>query len=134
MSHAGFGPIDSLGGTYALVVDGDAQRRSLVTGILRYCGALVTPADSPKAALAVMELVRPDVVLIDLSNSEDGGFALIRAIRALAPEQGGSVSAVGVGDDESGAADAVSLGFDVYVVKPLEPWDLCRVILRLINP
>jgi CheY-like chemotaxis protein len=134
MGNAAFESAESLNGFYVLVVDGDDERRAVLAGILRYCGALVTDAETPKAALAVMELVRPDAILIDVSNAAHGGLAFIRAIRALAPEDGGTIPTVALGESDADAATVVGLGCDVYVVKPLEPWELCHVISRLLGP
>jgi CheY-like chemotaxis protein len=131
MGRDGLFSIDSLNGIYALVVDGDKERRNLVTGILRYCGALVTPVETPGAANAVMELLRPDVLIVDFASPSDGALTLIRGVRALKPEDGGMVPAVALGDDGTGAALARSHGFDAYVSRPLDPWELCRVITRL---
>src|SRR5262245_36636335 len=118
MGGTGFTPIDSLRGIYALVVGRVRERRSLVAGILQYCGALVSPADSPDAMLAIMALLKPDIVVVDFARPEDDGLAVIRRIRALAPEAGGLVPTVAVGEDSGNAALARSLGFDTYLATP----------------
>src|SRR5436305_1744622 len=98
MGRGGIYSMDSLTGVYALLVDADKERRQLVTGILRYCGALVTPVEAAETALAVMELLKPDVVVVDFTRPEDGGLAFIRSVRAFKPEEGGMVATVAVGD------------------------------------
>ena len=133
MAHAGFYSMESLSGIYALVVESENERRALVSGILRYCGALVTPTATPEAALAIMALFRPDVVIVDVSNADDAGLAFIRSVRALKPEDGGMVPAIAVGDDNSNAELARSRGFDAYVSAPLEAWELCRIVARLVT-
>ena len=133
MAHAGFYSMESLSGIYALVVESENERRTLVSGILRYCGALVTPTATPEAALAIMALFRPDVVIVDVLNPDDGGLAFIRGVRALKPEDGGMVPVIAVGDGNANAARARSRGFDAYVSTPLEASELCRVIISLLT-
>jgi CheY-like chemotaxis protein len=132
MGRGGIYSMDSLTGIYALVVDGDKERRTLLSGILRYCGALVTPVERPADALAIMELLKPDAVVIDFSRPEDGGLDFIRSVRALKPEDGGVVAAIAIGDGGDNAVLARSRGYDAYVMKPIDPWDLCRIVSTLL--
>ena len=124
--------MDSLSGIYALVVDGEKERRTLVSGVLRYCGALVTPIETADEALTVMELLKPDVVVVDFTNPEEGGLPFIRAVRALKPEEGGMVPAVAMGDGGANGELARARGYDGYLVKPLDPWELCRMVSTLL--
>ena len=133
MGRSGIYSVDSLSGIYVLVVDGDKERRALICGVLRYCGALVTPVETPQAALGVMDLLKPDVLIVDFSVPTDAPLGFIRSVRALKPEEGGMVPAVAVGDDPDSGTLARSRGFDAYVVKPVDPWELCRVIAGLLN-
>ena len=135
-NHEGMGrgifATDSLSGIYGVVVDSDKDRRALVSGILRYCGALVTPVETPEAALAVMALLRPDVIVVDFERPEDTGLVFIRSVRALKPEDGGVVPTVAIGED--GTRDlARSRGYDAYLTRPIDPWDLCRVVSELLT-
>lgn len=127
----GFYSIDSLSGVFALVMDTDKDRRNVITGILRYCGALVTPVETPHAALTIMQLLRPDVVVVDFSEPEDGALDFIRRVRALPEEEGGTVSTIALGDTEESAAFARSRGYDGYLSKPIDPWRLCQLVSEL---
>jgi CheY-like chemotaxis protein len=128
MGRLAFTSTDSLNGIYVVVVDSENERRALVSGMLRYCGALVTPAATPEAALAIMELLKPDAVVVDLSMANDGAIVFIRGLRALKPDEGGMVPVVAVGDGSIPAELIRSRGVDAYVEKPLEPWQLCRIV------
>lgn len=68
MGRAGISSIGSLSGFSAPVIDSEKERRTLVSGILRDGGALVTPVETPDAALTIMELLKPDV-----GDAPDGG-------------------------------------------------------------
>jgi CheY-like chemotaxis protein len=125
--------MDSLVGIYALVVDSDKERCLLVSGILRYCGALVTPVDSPDAALTVMQLLKPDVLIVNFTRPDEGGLEFIRSVRALKPEEGGVVPAVALGDADAEGSVARSRGYAAYLARPIDPRELCRVVARLLT-
>lgn len=133
MGRGGIYSMDSLSGIYVLVVDSEKERRALVSGILRYCGALVTPADTPDGALTIMRLLKPDAVVVDFTRPEEGGLDFIRSMRALKPDEGGMVATVAVGDGGANGELARSRGYDAYVTKPLDPWELCRVVSSLLT-
>ena len=127
--------MDALRGVHVLVVDDEADCRDLLTAILGYCGALVTAVGSAREALGVMALIKPDVLLADLVLEEDDGFWLVRQVRALKPDDGGMVPAVAVSAlaAESDRERARTAGFDAYITKPLDPWELCRMISALLH-
>jgi CheY-like chemotaxis protein len=133
MRRQGFDSPDSLNGIYAVVVDSDTDRRALTSAILRYGGALVTAAATPDAALTILQLLKPDVVVVDLSMESDGATVFIRGLRALKPDEGGMVTAIAVGEDGIDAALVRGRGFDAGVSRPLEPWQLCRAILSALG-
>jgi CheY-like chemotaxis protein len=132
MGGTGIFAVDSLSGTYALVVDPEKERRVLLSGILRYCGALVTPVDSSEAALAVMAQLRPDVLVVDFTEPDACGLPLIRSVRALKPDAGGTVPSIAVGDGGDNATLARARGFDGYLTRPLEAWAFCRLVQSLL--
>ena len=128
-------PTEALIGVHVLVVDDDEDARHLIKTILEYCGALVTPADSARAALEILERVVPDAIISDISMPREDGYWLIREVRALAPERGGVIPAVALtahgythGPDRTLAA-----GFQVHLRKPIDPWELCRTLVSLIR-
>jgi CheY-like chemotaxis protein len=136
MMRGGFYSVDSLKGVHVLVVDNEVDGRELLTAILHYCGALVTAVASADDAVAVMALIKPDVIVTDVVMRDRDGFWLIAKVRSLKPEDGGVVPAIAIsatttpGERERTRA----AGFDVYLVKPLDPWELCRSITGLVTP
>jgi CheY-like chemotaxis protein len=119
-----------LDGLRVLVVDDEARFRDMLREMLGCCGAAVTAVGSVTEALRMMPEVRPDVLLSDLSMPERDGYALIRAVRALAPERGGRVPAVAVsGDTDGGTRQRARMaGFDQYLAKPV---DLPRLVATI---
>jgi CheY-like chemotaxis protein len=129
MARGGFYSVDSLRGVHVLVVDHEAECRELLSDVLHYCGALVTAVDSPEGALDVMALIKPDVLIVDLVEGDKDGHWLIRQVRSLKPEDGGVVPVIAVSDAGRLARLArAGAGFVACLVKPLDPWQLCRVI------
>jgi CheY-like chemotaxis protein len=103
-----------------------AARRRTLAGILTYCGALVTSVASAEEAFGVMRQIKPDTVVVALTDDESVPF--IRRVRRLTPEDGGVVPVVRLardGDDDL----ARSRGFQAFVRLPLEPWNLCRLAI-----
>ena len=84
----------NLAGRRILVVDDEADARDLLAEILGQAGADVTVVASAEDALETLRRQRPDVLLSDIGMPGDDGYALIRKVRALGPEQGGQVRAV----------------------------------------
>jgi CheY-like chemotaxis protein len=133
MGRAVFYSPDMLGGAYALVVDADKDRRVLVTGVLRYCGALVTPVETADEALTVMRLLKPDAVVVDFSTPHAAAIAFIDRVRSLDPEDGGMVPVIAIGEGGATADIARAHGFDTYLTKPLDPWTVCRAVADLLD-
>jgi CheY-like chemotaxis protein len=132
MTCGGYFAVDSLRGVWILVVDRDPHRRQTLLDILAYCGALVTPLASAAEALAVMRQVKPDLLVVALSEGDDDeGF--IRRVRALKPEEGGVVAAVAIA--RTGAIEEVlrARGFQALVTTPVDPWEMCRLVSSLMT-
>lgn len=119
-----------------LLVGDDAETRELLAAILRYCGALVTVVATAAGAMAVMRLIRADVLVVQLDSSDAEGATLVRQVRALKPERGGVVPAVAVQPrDSTLSGDALrAAGFDASVAMPVDPWALCRLVSSLVSP
>ena len=131
MPCGGFFSVDSLRGVWILVVDSDPHGRRTLLEILSYCGALVTPLASVEDALSVMRQVKPDLLIVALLEGDD--FDFIRRVRALKPEDGGVVPAIGIGAADALDDVARARGFQAYMRTPLDPWGLCRLVSSLMT-
>ncbi|MGH7279179.1 MAG: response regulator [Candidatus Rokuibacteriota bacterium] len=136
MARGGFYSVDSLKNIHVLVVDEDPVAREMMTAVLQYCGALVMAVPSVRAALAMMRLIKPDAIVVELVLREADGYELIRQVRALKPEEGGTIPAVAVSRhlDADDRVRVLGRGFETYLEKPLDPWEFCRVVARLTMP
>jgi PAS domain S-box-containing protein len=122
-----------LEGISVVAVDDDPGARRLLEQVLTYCKATVTVVATAQEALEVVEKLRPQVLLCDIEMPGEDGYSLIRRIRALGPERGGSIAAAALtayarGEDRTRALRA---GFQLYVSKPVAITELVTVVANL---
>jgi CheY-like chemotaxis protein len=126
-------PRESLAGVQALVIDDDPEACELLAAILGYCGALVVTATSAQAGLAHVGRVVPDVVVCDIVMDEHDGYWFLSAMRQLPGIAAVPVVAVTGFDDVHSAERTLSAGFNGHVRKPIDPWELARMVGTLIR-
>ena len=124
-----------IAGVRVLVVDDEPDARSLVRRLLGDCGAVVTTAASAREALALIRAERPDVLVSDIGMPNEDGYALIRRVRSLGPDEGGDTPAIALtayarSEDRM---RAVMAGFQHHVVKPVEPAELITMVASLVT-
>jgi signal transduction histidine kinase/ActR/RegA family two-component response regulator len=127
--------LPALRGLRVLVVDDDVDARDLVTRVLEQHQARVRAVPSAEAALSALEDCAPDVLISDVGMPEESGYALIRRIRDLPPERGGTIRALAL-TAYAGAEDikrAFSAGFQAHVAKPVEPAELALAVAGLVR-
>ncbi len=122
-----------LEGVRILVVDDEADTREFLTFALEEYGAETIVAASAAEALKALELYHPDVLLSDIGMPEEDGYSLIRKVRSLSLERGGSIKAVALTAyaREEDQQRAISAGFQMHVTKPVEPAELVAAVSSL---
>ncbi|MBD1930489.1 PAS domain-containing protein [Trichocoleus sp. FACHB-69] len=122
-----------LEGVRILVVDDEADTREFLTFALEEYGAETIVAASAAEALKALELYNPDVLLSDIGMPEEDGYSLIRKVRSLSLERGGSIKAVALTAyaREEDQERAISAGFQMHVAKPVEPAELVAAVSSL---
>jgi PAS domain S-box-containing protein len=120
-------------GLRVLVVDDETDTRDMIAEVLTQCGCRVDRAASAHEALALLEASRPDLLLSDIGMPNEDGYALIRRVRELPPEKGGSTPAASLTAYASGEdrRRALLAGFNMHVPKPVEPSELVAVVASL---
>ncbi len=109
-----------------LVVDDEADFRSLMCDALQMEGYATSEAADGLEAIEVLRAVVPDAVLLDLQMPRRDGLAALREIRAIAPEL--PVIVLSGQSNISAAVEAVKGGAFDYLQKPP---DFERVALTL---
>jgi CheY-like chemotaxis protein len=123
-------PTDLLAGIHVLVVDDNDDARELFRTILEYAGALVTIAADAAHALRMCEQILPDVVVTDIAMPGRDGFWLLEELRARDIPGRRPVPAVAVTGQGMPPSRLEAAGFVEVLRKPVDPWELCRVVER----
>lgn len=126
-------PSSGLRGMHVLVADDDADARALVATVLEYAGALVTVSASGREALHRLDSVRPDVVVTDVAMPGGDGYWLVRQLRARAGGDAREIPVVAITayGETHGPDRTLAAGFAAHLRKPLDPWELCRIVAAL---
>jgi CheY-like chemotaxis protein len=127
-------PRESLLGVQALVVDDDPEACELLATILGYCGALVTTATSADQGLATLKRVMPDVIICDIVMGDHDGYWFLASLRRLPGAASVPVVAVTGYDAVHTAERALTGGFNGHIRKPIDPWELARLVGALTRP
>ncbi|MFL6213564.1 MAG: response regulator [Blastocatellia bacterium] len=116
-----------------LLVDDDADTLQMLTIALEHAGGEVRACASASEALDALGEWKADLLVSDIGMPNEDGYALIRKVRALEPELGGAMPAIALTAFASAAdrSRALSAGFQMHISKPVEPFDLIRVIAEL---
>jgi CheY-like chemotaxis protein/anti-sigma regulatory factor (Ser/Thr protein kinase) len=110
-----------------LVVEDDPGSREMIRAVLRQAGAHVTTVDSAAGALAQLEGGVPDVIITDIAMPTMDGYALVRELRRRSDTAKATIVALSA--FPAGTAD--KNGFNEYLTKPIEPYDLVEAVAKL---
>jgi CheY-like chemotaxis protein/two-component sensor histidine kinase len=122
-----------LDGVTVLYVDDEPDARELARRVLSDHGARVVTSESAASARASLAEHRPDVIVADVGMPDEDGYSLIRAIRALPPDRGGSTPAAAVTAlaRPEDRRRALLAGFQTHVAKPVDIVELIAVVASL---
>lgn len=123
---------------WILIVDDEADARTMVSFMLQINGAQVTTANSAVEALEVLKGLEenqaiPNVIISDIGMPNEDGYALIQKIRSLSVPQGARIPAIALTafnrpEDKKSALDA---GFQMHLGKPIEPDVLISAVAEI---
>ena len=120
--------------TIVVVEDHDDARRYLGLFLDRL-GANVVVVRNAFEGLEAIKNNRPNFVVSDIAMPEMDGFGLLREIRALGPDAGGSVPVIAMTAlvTHADRARILNAGFQAYLPKPFSPDKLVETILTVLN-
>jgi len=126
-------PGDALAGVHVLIIDDDPEARDLIRTVLRYCGALVSVASSAHEGLDTLQRVLPDVIVCDIAMPQQDGYWFVAALRRLPADRGGMLPVIAVTAHGAthGPDRTLPAGFQAHIRKPVDPWELCRVVAAM---
>ena len=123
----------SLDGLRLLIVDDEVDFRELVTTMLGHYGAIVKAAASASEALVDLENWKPDVLVADIGMRDEDGYGLIRKVRTISPERGGSIPAVALTayTRDEDRQRALSAGYHMHLAKPITGPELAAAVANV---
>ena len=125
----------TLSGVRVLVVDDEHDTREILSVMLTRYGAEIRTAGSAAEAMNVFGQWLPDVLVSDIGMPEEDGYALIKKIRALPPENGADVPAIALTAFASAQDKKIALaaGFQRHIAKPVEPVALAKNVALILG-
>jgi signal transduction histidine kinase/AmiR/NasT family two-component response regulator len=122
-------------GVRALFVDDEADARELITMMLARGGAEVRTAVSAAEALVACEEWRPDVLIADIGMPGEDGYTLMKELRAREKARGGHIPAIALTayTRREDRLNALAVGYEYHVPKPVEPAELMVVVASVID-
>ncbi|MEP7082684.1 MAG: response regulator transcription factor, partial [Chloroflexota bacterium] len=119
------------GKTRVVIVDGHTLFRRGVRNILELEDDIevIGEAGTGREALAVVQEMNPDVVLMDLGIPAPNGIETTQRLKRELPHTG--VIVMASNDDEDQLFEAIKAGAAAYVLKDIDPTDLIAIIRRV---
>lgn len=121
----------ALDGVRVLVVDDEADARSLIERFLSDAGAEVTTASSVDEAMGRLEAHEFDVLVSDIGMPEEDGYSLLRRVRALGRTMPAiALTAYASAEDR---VRALVAGFKSHLTKPVEAIELIATVASTVG-
>jgi CheY-like chemotaxis protein len=123
-----------LAGIHLAIVEDNDDSRYLLTEVLQYCGAPVTPISSAEEALTFLGHVRADILVSDHAMPGIDGYELIRTVRKLPAGRGAAIPAIAITafEEDYDSDKAYQAGFNAYVKTPIDLTAFCEVVASLV--
>src|SRR5688572_19603015 len=124
-----------LDGLHVLLVEDDDDSRKLLGTMLKRYGARVTSTKSAAEALEVFSHEVPDVMISDIGMPEEDGYELIRKLRELPVDKGGTTPAIALTGYASrkDREHALAAGYHKHMAKPIEQAEIIAAIASLVG-
>ena len=119
---------------HVVLVEDDDDTRQVLVMILELAGAKVTGAGSVREALALLETLRPDVLVSDIGMPDEDGYSLIREVRAREIKGARGIPAIALTGyvRPEDRARLLAAGFQTHLRKPVDPDDLVATVAALV--
>jgi diguanylate cyclase (GGDEF)-like protein len=111
-----------------LVIDDDTDILDYVKSTLELAGMIVETLSDPSMTLRVMDDFNPELLLIDLWMPQCNGKELAAVIRQMSENSGISIVFLSGETDLEIQSDAVSVGADDFLTKPIDSEQLVAAV------
>lgn len=120
-------------GTRLLLIEDSDGIRRMLSRSLELKGFEVDTASNGIDGLARLELFQPHVAVVDIGLPDIDGYELARRARSKFSSSTLLVAVTGYGQDDD-RRKALESGFDMHLVKPIDPGELASTISRYLAP
>lgn len=103
-----------------LIVEDDAHIRRLLRVAVERVGYRAVEAATAREGLSLLDIDKPDLVLLDLGLPDRDGLEMIQIVKA----RGAAAIVVSARDDTAEKVAALDLGADDYLTKPFDTEEL----------
>jgi two-component system chemotaxis response regulator CheY len=117
----------------ALVVEDNPPERDMVAGWLRLAGFEVETAVDFRAAVTVLQSIRPDIICCDLSLPRESGFDLVEHVRKTPAIEWIPVLVMTERASPEDMALAEEVGANAYLKKPFSRERLEKYVSALLD-
>jgi len=123
----------SLEGVSILLLEDHADSRELLVQTLKNSGADVVAFCTVSDAFAALDRIRPSVIVADIALPDEDGYAFIRRVRAHSTPAIQAIPAIAVTAYATipDREEALAVGFQQHLAKPVDPGRLVQVIREL---
>ena len=120
----------SLAGQSIMLLEDHDDSRDLFALTLETAGAAVAAFSAAGDAIEALDRIRPSVIVADIGLPGEDGYAFIRRVRAHAAAdiQGVPAIAVTAYATTSDRDEAIALGFQQHLSKPIDPAQLVEAV------
>jgi CheY-like chemotaxis protein len=120
-------------GAAVLVAEDDADLRGVLTASMQRSGHRVIPARDGAEALAAIERDQVDLLVLDLVMPNIDGFEVLARLKEIRKDVTIPVIVVSGTDRATTELQALRLGANVYLTKPIEATALTQEVTRLLT-
>lgn len=126
--------INRIRGAHLLLVEDNEANQEVAMGLLEVAGVTATAASNGNEAIAILEEVPVDGVLMDIQMPLMDGYEATRSIRKEVKFRDLPIIAMTANVSESDRARAFEVGMNDYVTKPVNPEQLYVTLAKHITP
>ena len=109
-----------MGKKLILVIDDDRASRKLATDLLHVAGYIVVTANTGAHGIALANVRRPDLILMDIRLPDTDGVAAMKAIKTDPKTNNVPIIAVTAYAMRGDKEHLLEQGFDDFLAKPLD--------------
>ncbi|MCU0548802.1 MAG: PAS domain-containing protein [Leptolyngbya sp. Prado105] len=120
---------NALAGIKILVVDNEPNALVFLQLALETVAAEVTIASSAQQAIELFQQIQPDFVVSDIEMPEQDGYQLVQNLHRFRSD----FVAIALTADTKGKDRALEAGFQVHLVKPINPAELICSIVQFVQ-